>query len=475
MVVLAFYARHLTKTELSLLPIYEMLGGMSTLLFGFGLLPTFVRRLPILIKKDIAKAQSIILTGSTIILTGSVFYSITVFLFAENISKFLLKNVAYSDLVRIMAVSCLVLGLKKIVYHLIWVDSRFRLMSILNMIQAAMNASLSVGLFFLLGIKGVVMGLLISDICFVSGAVSSLRKTIFGSKCAFYPATKLLKESWPFYLESYLTYFRSQGDNWIVTSFLGPTSLAIYYIAKKIYSILSMPLESTDKVMTSNFAKYRNNLTAFQGQLIQSLDLILYIVFPLIFLVIGLSPSAIFVLAGSSYMNAVIPSIILCFAILILFVRIPIGRSVFILMSPKYRFKITIVETCCIVVFLFLFAPLFREAGVALSRLISSIIATIYAYVLLLDTVTIKYSVRGIFNLLLPSFSMAACLLFLQLINFRLIMMPVYVFSAACLFVILTSIFNNDMFYGTLNKLFSFEVIDPVRWLGSILSKRTEK
>ena len=35
--VLVFYTRYLTKEHLSLLPIYGMLGGMSTLFFSFGI------------------------------------------------------------------------------------------------------------------------------------------------------------------------------------------------------------------------------------------------------------------------------------------------------------------------------------------------------------------------------------------------------------------------------------------------------
>ena len=471
MAVLAFYTRHLTKLELSLLPIYEMLGGMSTLFFGFGLLPSFIRSLPSLLKKDIDTARSIILTGAAIILTGTVFYSILVFLFSKDISILLFHSADYIDLVNIMAFACFVIGLKKVTYHLMWANSSFRQLSVLNVIQSIMNASITLGLFFILGLKGILLGFVLSDITYSIVALYLLKKVIFSTWWRFYPAKKLLKESWPFYFEGYLTYFRSQGDNWIVTTFLGPSSLVIYYIAKKIYNILLTMLESTDKVITSNFARYKDDSIVFQKQFFQSLAIICYAVSPMVFLVIGLSPSAILVLAGHGYMDAVLPSIILCFAILILFIRIPLGRAIFILMSPKYRLKITILESFCILFFLLVLTPFLREKGVALSRCIASIISGLYAYFLLSSLFSLKVFFKDILKTLIAPMSLACCLLVLQFINFKLILLPIYFLASVLLFLILVGIFYRDRFYRTINILLPFEIPDPLNWASNIIEK----
>lgn len=233
-------------------------------------------------------------------------------------------------------------------------------------------------------------------------------------------------------------------------------------------------LESTDKVITSNFSSNKDNIANFRKYLTQALTGISYAVFPIVFFVIGISPSAIFILAGNSYMDAVLPAIILCLATLVLFLRIPIGRAVFVLMSPQYRFKITAVESFSLVLSLFLFTPVFKESGVALSRLFSSIIAGMYAYFLLSDVVTMRLPLKKVVILLIPPASMAGCLLLFQFINFKLIMMPLYILCGVVLFLVLTSFSNSSMFYNTLNDFLPFRIVDPIKWISKFYRSRDE-
>ena len=84
---LIFYARVLTAFELSVLPIFAIIGGMSTLLFNFGLFPTLVREVPKLLEKDKSRAISLLHTSSLIIAIGVGVFAILTFLFSGKIAS----------------------------------------------------------------------------------------------------------------------------------------------------------------------------------------------------------------------------------------------------------------------------------------------------------------------------------------------------------------------------------------------------
>ena len=54
--VLAFYARVLTKEEMAIIPIYTMLCGLASVIFSFGLKANLMKWLPSLLKEDMRNA-----------------------------------------------------------------------------------------------------------------------------------------------------------------------------------------------------------------------------------------------------------------------------------------------------------------------------------------------------------------------------------------------------------------------------------
>ena len=67
----------------------------------------------------------------------------------------------------------------------------------------------------------------------------------------------LLGRSWPFYLESYINYFRSHGDTWFISQLLGLSGLATYYIAKRFFDLAISVFSSLDRVATRSISARR--------------------------------------------------------------------------------------------------------------------------------------------------------------------------------------------------------------------------
>ena len=128
----------------------------------------------------------------------------------------------------------------------------------------------------------------------------------------YYPAFRLLKEALPFYLESFMMYFRQQGDNWIITMYLGPASLAVYYIAKTLYTSLYMLFQSIDKVFTQKIASHKHDMNYIIDNVPRVMRMVVCTAIPVVLLTMTLTPSLVFLVAGVEYLGSVVPAMI-CF------------------------------------------------------------------------------------------------------------------------------------------------------------------
>jgi len=469
--LLAFYARYLTKQELSLIPVYLMIGHMSVLLFNFGILPVFVKLIPSKLDSDYEEARSLIFTGSLILLVGCLISCIGVYIFSESISISIFHESIYATLIRIMSIGFFFLGVKKILLQILWCTSRFGKMSIITISQTSLKAVLTVALYLLKGIEGLVLGLVLTDIITAAMALYYMRDVLFKGMPRFYSLKKLAKVSMPFYLESYLMYFRAQGDQWIVTAFLGPSSLAIYYIAKRLYGMVLTMFESFDKVITASLSRKRHNKNAFEDKVSELFPLISYIIFPFIFTLIGLTPFLIDLIAGQKYLEAVFPAIFLFTTILInFFWRPTIGRPIFILRPSMNRFKLTLIESVLLLVSLLLFTRPFGVTGVASARLVACAITGIYAFFVIKKSIRIKIPIKEVTTSLVASLSICVVILLGQSFYYSYLMVPIYCLSGMLMFLVIINMSISEEYYSAINSVLPFKVKDPVRIAKSFFS-----
>jgi len=469
--VLAFYARYLSKDELSFIPVYLMIGSMSTLFFNFGILPTFVKLVPSKLKKNYEEAKSLIFTGFIINVFGILLFCFCTYIFSRSISILVFHTPSYSNLLRIMSIGFFFQGAFVVSNYLLWSTSRFNKISTLTITQVCIQAILTVSLYLIQGLKGLVVGLVLADLVSAIIAVYFLKDFLFQGLPKFYPLRGLI--SFPFYLESYLMYARSQGDQWIVATFLGPSSMAIYYIAKKIYDMLCTIHSSFDRIMTSSLSKVGDDKNILADKVSHLFPLMSCVIFPGIFLLIGLSPFLIDFIAGHAYKEAVVPAIILTLVILVTFFWGPIGRAIFILNPSVDRVKVTLVESILLISFLFLFTQWLNIIGVALARLLSSVMTGIYAYYVLKQSLQIKIPKREIIFTFISSMCMAIFLISGQLIYFNYLMIFIYLAFGIIIFLVLISNYISEQYYSTLNLILPFEIKDPVKLLLSKINNKT--
>jgi O-antigen/teichoic acid export membrane protein len=466
---LAFFTRYLSKDELVLLPVYDMLSALAPVVFSLGILPSVLRSLPGLIEHDPAQARGLIRTGNAITLAGSLLFAACVFLFAEPLAKAVFSKADYAYLLRITSLGYLAAALLNYTTYLQWANSDFAGISLVRVIAGIGRIVLGIGLLLLAGLRGLAWGLALNDaLCFFV-SLWFLRGTLKPGPTVGVSARGLIRESLPFYFESFLMYFRAQGDNWIVATMLGTEAMAVYFVARRIPQILMLVMDSVDKIVTTAVARRTGDIDEVKSYLWRLHEVLAHTIVPGIMLLIALMPAVIIVIAGREYESASIPCMVLCGVLLVQTTQLPFARGIFVTLPPLTRVLQTVVETAVLIGCLFLLSRPFAEMGVSVSRLLAAVAAWLYSFLTLRRSMRMGIPWRQYVLSLTASLLMAGVVVTLFTLRANLLLVPVYALAGVFVFLIAVSATNSRMFYQTVNTVLPLRISDPVRF---VLGKR---
>ncbi|MEN8007131.1 MAG: oligosaccharide flippase family protein [Candidatus Krumholzibacteriota bacterium] len=471
--MIAFFARYLTKEELAILPVYEMLAALSGIVTNFGIQPTFLRTLPARFSEDIDEARGMVFTGGALMVSASVVFSLGIFLLADRINPIVFKGQDFAHLIRIASLGFMFVSIKNFSHVVLWSSSRFDRISVVQ-VTAAIGRAVFLGGFLLLwDIEGLTFGLVMNEILCASLSLYFIRDILVGPRVPFYPLRALLKKSWAFYFEGFLIYFRSQGDNWIIATLLGPAAMAVYFVAKRLPTMMLMFIESLDKIVTSEISKRQNKPDEMKPYL-RSLFLVnAHMTLPGTVFVMGLAPLFILVVAGKAYLGAIVPSVILCAVLPLQALQLPLARGIFVIHQPKVRVIMTMIESAVLIISLFILTPLLEENGIALSRFVAAAGALLMSLLVMRKSIGLGLPWGQAALSALFAAIMAGVMLALQSWNNNLLLAPAYAVAGIGVFLILVSLFNSRAYYEVVNTVMPFHLPDPVRATARALARRS--
>lgn len=464
-VMVAVYARFLTKEELALIPVHALMGSLGIMFFGFGLQPTLLKMVPSRLEENNKEALGIMYTASTILAVGALLFSAGSFVLAQRLALIFFRDVAFTPLMRIIAIGAFFLSAREITSYVLWANARIDKISLILALSAVIRAILCSALLFLMGVKGVIIGLVLNDAICLLISLAFLRDLIGAKDVKWHSPWHLIKISLPFYFESYLSYFRGQGDQWIVATSLGPAAMGAYYVAKRVPQLLAVIRASLDKVMTPEVSRRLNRPDEMNLYLSKLKVGLFYSMIPLFMLIIGMIPLIIALVAGDSFSDAVIPASILCFWQLVQLLLTPASRGVFVMKPPSNRVLITTIETVSLLGALAVLAPRWQVLGVVISLLFSSLVAWLVAELFLKSTIGKTSSWGSFFMALIPSAAMTGLVEAMIQWNNSPLLVVLYAAVGVFFFILFQSVFNSKSFYGTLNSMAPIPIPDPFRWL----------
>ena len=466
--------RFLTKEELSLLPNYAVVAALAITVSNFGIFPTLIREIPLLLhEQKFAEARAMINTSLLIILPVLTAVSAVSYMFSEELATYLLGEESYALHFRIMAVSFVFSGVRQFFDYGYWAYDMFKEQSYLLFIEGLVKVVLNIVGVIFFGALGLVVSLALTSLVSCVVSIYYFREVLFAPNFQLTSVKKLLLDSSPYYLEGFLMYFRTQGDQLFVSTFLGPEKLAFYFVAKKLYDILQIFTKPLDKVFTNSLAKLRSKLDEFSDLVSEIFTLNIYLCVPFFALCIGLTPLFINIIAGDGYQEAVPASILLTLTLLVYFLQISTFRgAIFLLKSPTSRFKLTVVESGSLAVFSLLLINPFGVEGVALARLLTVVTTGIYSYYYTRQDINLALDYKPVIIVVIISVFIATALLLTQDYSQHIITVAVASLLLTSTFFVVVNRSISKKYYSSLNSFLPFAITDPVTLVHEKLSAK---
>ena len=130
--------------------------------------------------------------------------------------------------------------------------------------------------------------------------------------------------------------------------------------------------------------------------------------------------------------------------------------------SSTSRFKLTLVESVFLMLFLLVFANILDIVGVALARLLTTIFAGVYGFLVIRKIINIKINIYGTLVSFFSSTLLSAILLIGYYINANYFYIPLYLAFGIILFLVLIHEKISSEYYSVLNSFLPINVQDPI-------------
>jgi O-antigen/teichoic acid export membrane protein len=467
------YARLLSPFELATLPVFALLSAMTAMVSNLGLPLAVVREVPRLLETDPNKALAFLRSSAVCSIIGALCFSLVALLFAPGIARLFLKDSECGYVIRLMSAGFFLYAVDLVFSYSLRALLQFRTLTIKNAVLGVSQRVLSISLFLIWGIKGLVIGIDISLALGVSFSLYVLRNSLF-RKVQGYPVRDLLKFSFPYYAEGFLTFFQGQADQLIVATVLGPPILAAYYVAKRLADSVEIFKEAIDQTLTPALSKVSGlGRTTMERSFRKITTVISYFAVPLGLLAASSSFAFLYVTGKEKYLDGTSISTLLCISVIFTFYMVPVTRCIFVLAKPSDKLRLTAVQSFSFIGILLLSVNFLGVTGVALGRLTYTVGSLVYALRVLGRIMEVRINGKAIRNSLLASMTMALFVGSIQMLHFDIYIVPIIIAVGLILWLgIILVVINND----DLDLITSMLPRNrPVQYIIDRLEKRLQK
>lgn len=381
LLLLPLYTRYLSPADYGILELLALMLQISILLCVQGIPPAFFQSYTFEFKDDETLKEKALGTALFYMIVSVGVYCGIFYVLADNINDIIFESNKYSDLLRVMALTCFLQCITFVPNGLLRAELKSVTISVLGLIQLIANIFFNV--YFItalnLGVRGIIFGNLIAALIYAITIYAVIAK-----KLSFSLSFKILKDMMSYGLPlvpAGLALFILNGsDRFFLQKFSTTHQLGLYSLGYKISTILQfVVIEPFILVWPSVFfplAKERDAQVTF-GRLTSVF--FLFILFVGLFFIL-LSKPLIMIMAPEEFWDAqivciwLIPSVILYGLYHILNIGINIERL------TKYTPAIIGIASLSNLLLNYLLIPAYGMSGAAVSTFISSAIMVVLAF-----------------------------------------------------------------------------------------------
>jgi O-antigen/teichoic acid export membrane protein len=310
----AVIARFLSQTEMGILSTLFLALSLSNILINMGLSTATAKYIAALLGQgERKKAAGVCYQTLRLHIIFAAIGAFVFFILSDNISLFLLKSPDYAILFKILSLDLVAVSLHESLQGSASGLQKFREISVFNLIRLFSRQVLIILMLFLgYGLIGIALAWSIADLlnCVLFGTI--IIKS-FGMPSFNFSLRSLMSFSFPLYLSSVFSFTYAWFDKALLLAFFSLDDLGVYSVAQKPLEALGDLKGSMSSVLFPKYSELhgKNGKRSLENAILGASRYVSFIATPMAFGLLALAGPAISILAGSSYLSAVEPLIIL--------------------------------------------------------------------------------------------------------------------------------------------------------------------
>jgi O-antigen/teichoic acid export membrane protein len=433
----AILTRIITPAEVGILAILSLVLALSQSINGTAFQQSATKFIGESDDKKVASAvfyQTLRISAVIAVPVG-----ITIFLLAPWLALTTLGQVTKSYLFRALAVDLLVSsGALPVAIGALYGLKRFKIASAIGIAGIVIRQALIILFIILLkDFVGLVYAWILSDTAmFVACTAYAFR--IAGVQETTFPIGKLLNFSWPLTISSIISFGSSWFDRALLVLFVPLAALGIYNAALTAFAVLNYITIAIGNVLLPVYAGMsgRNRLEGCRRATYLASRYVSLTMTPLAFGLLATARPALTLFVGRAYLSGTEPLMILCCFFALTLFGTALGPMLLALEETRLSSLITIVSIVAGLASAALLLPISGIIGASIARSLVLVTTTALTLIVLHRQNAMKLDVQAIWKSLLAGGVMTGTLLFIQLIVYNSILLPIYILAGCVIYLI---------------------------------------
>ncbi|MCK9555479.1 oligosaccharide flippase family protein [bacterium] len=343
LVFLGIVSRKLSEEQLGVFAVLFVFCGIISMFGGLGFGTSSIRLIPELNAKDETSYVSDIIKYTVFVpFLILLFLMVAGFYFRENLAEVFLKSRDSADFILIILVASVFYATYDRIILIMQSLQWFSKIAVSNITINILQRSLAViFLYFGYGVKGILYGFLIGNIL---GCILGLMLLLKYLLMPFsgYSLKQYISFSLPFYGQGFSRFLFSRADQTFIAILFTPDKLAVYFIAKRIVSLINLVLEPLLEPVIPKLSEIKaRGLSAFRENSAKIYVIFSFLAFAGACFVIFNSKIALFIVGGVKYVPNTLILNILAVSVFLSFVFSVSRIGIYLYQHPKETFKIS--------------------------------------------------------------------------------------------------------------------------------------
>lgn len=376
---IGYISRILSKEELGVFALLSVFESLLPVIVGLGLIASAIRLIPeVKARGEESKVSDII--KITLFLTNLVALPlILVGIFGRNyLSLVFLKSNKYANIIIWILLTSFFFTSFSWILLIHQSLQSFTQIAILSIITYVLQRLIAI--FLLLkgyGIEGIIYGFFIGSMVGVLLGIFTLKKYIF-SKYYGYPIGDLIKFSLPYYAQGWARYVFNQGDQTMVALIFVPEILAVYFLAKKIVSLVILVFEALLEPVIPKLAEIKpKGILIFKHNINKIYNIFVISALIVVILMFINNKNIIYFLGGEKFYNDYLVVNILAISFFVYLLFSIYSIEIYLLEKPQELLKINLLVGGINIVSGFTLGFTFSLIGFAIAQSLGFIIGII--------------------------------------------------------------------------------------------------